>query len=290
MSVSEPPARSATSRVTAAVRETARQAGTGPGSVVSGSLIDLHFHALPNVDDGPPSLEDALDLCAAAAADGTAVVVATPHINFEYPDVDANTVQTVVKELRAALEQAGIAIELCTGAEVALVRAVELSDEELRRLTLGGGRTVLLELPWRTTGAGMAAAVARVAGRGFGVLLAHPERTPLLRDDHDLVRALVEGGAWCCLNAASLTDRAGRQTRNAARRLLAAGLIHAIASDAHDTVGRRPEVRSRLRAVGLSPAQIAYFTEEGPRALLDGLIPEPPPTGGRGRRPLWRAR
>jgi protein-tyrosine phosphatase len=254
-------------------------------------LIDLHFHALPHVDDGPPSLEDALDLCAAAAADGTAVVVATPHINFEYPDVDASTVQTVAKKLRAALAQAGIAIDLRTGAEVALVRAVETPDEELRRLTIGGGPTVLLELPWRATGAGMADAVARIAGRGFGVLLAHPERTPLLRDDHDLVRTLVDGGAWCCLNAASLTDRAGRQAGKAAWRLLSAGLIHAIASDAHDTVGRRPELRSSLRAAGLSPAQIAYFTEDGPRALLDGLIPEPPPTvGGSARRSRWRGR
>lgn len=255
-------------------------------------MIDLHFHALPHIDDGPRSLEDALDLCAAAAADGTAVVVATPHINFAYPDVDADTVQTGVQELRAALERAGIAIDLRAGAEVALVRAVELPDDELRRLTLGGGPTVLLELPWRASGAGMAGAVARVADRGFGVLLAHPERTPLLRDDEDLVRALVDGGAWCCLNAASLTDRADRQTRKAARRLLAAGLIHVIASDAHDAAARRPEMRSSLHAAGFSPAQIAYFTEEGPRAMLDGLIPEPPPTvpGRRRLRPSWRSR
>jgi protein-tyrosine phosphatase len=255
-------------------------------------LIDLHFHALPRIDDGPRTLEDALDLCAAAADDGTAVVVATPHINFEYPDIDADVMQAGVHELRAALTRAGIAIDLRPGAEVALVRAVELSDHELRRLTIGGGPTVLLELPWRATGAGMSAAVARIADRGFGVLIAHPERTPLLRDDHDLVRALVDGGAWCCLNAASLTDRAGRQTRNAARRLLAAGLIHVIASDAHDTAGRRPALRSSLRAAGFSAAQIAYFTEEGPRAVLEGLKPEPPPMrGGRRRLSLpWRAR
>jgi protein-tyrosine phosphatase len=255
-------------------------------------LIDLHFHALPHVDDGPRSLEDALKLCTAAAADGTRVVVATPHINFQYPDVGADTVQAGVQDLRRALEQAGIGIDLRAGAEIALVRAVELSDDELRRLTLGGGPTILLELPWRATGAGMAAAVARIADRGFGILLAHPERTPLLRDDHDLVRALVDGGAWCCLNSSSLTDRAGRQTRNAARRLLAAGLIHAIASDAHDTAGRPPELRSSLRAAGFSAAQIAYFAEEGPQAVLEGLIPEPPPmsTGRRRLRLPWRAR
>jgi protein-tyrosine phosphatase len=248
-------------------------------------LIDLHFHALPHIDDGPPSLEDALELLAAAAAEGTAVVVATPHINFAYPDVDADTVQTGVQELRAALQRAGIAIELRAGAEVALVRAIELSDDELRRLTLGDGPTMLLELPWRAAGAGMAAAVARVADRGFGVLLAHPERTPLLRDDEALVRALVDGGARCCLNAASLTDRAGRETRHAARRLLAAGLVHVIASDAHDTAGRRPELSSSLQAAGLSPGQIAYFTEDAPQAILDGLDPGPPPSVG-GRRRL----
>ena len=254
------------------------------GVVISPSLIDLHFHALPRLDDGPRSLQDALDLCAAAAADGTAVVVATPHVNFEYPDVDAEVMQAAVLELRGALEQAGIEIDLRTGAEVALVRAVELSDEELRRLTLGGGPTILLELPWRTTGAGMAAAVARLSDRGFAILLAHPERTPMLRDDEGLVRALVEAGARCCLNAASLTDRAGRQTRNVARSLLAAGVIHAIASDAHDTAGRRPELRSSLDAAGFTPGEIAYFTEHGPQALLDGVNPAPPPrVGGRRR-------
>lgn len=255
-------------------------------------MIDLHFHALPHIDDGPRSLEDALDLCAAAAAEGTGTIVATPHINFEYPDVDADTVHSRVQELRAALEQSAISIDLREGAEVALVRAVELPDDELRRLTLGGGPTLLLELPWSGTGTGMAAAVARVSERGFGILLAHPERTPLLRDDDDLVRELVAGGARCCLNAASLTDRAERQTRKAAQRLLAAGLIHAIASDAHNTVARRPELRSSLGAAGFSTAQTAYFTEEGPRALLAGLSPEPPPTVGARRRLglPWRAR
>ena len=63
--------------------------------------------------------------------------------------------------------------------------------------------------------------------------------------------------------------------------MLAAGLIHVIASDAHDTVGRRPELRSSLRAAGFSPAQIAYFTEEGPRAVLEGRIPRAAADGRR---------
>lgn len=238
-------------------------------------------------------MQDALNLCAAAAADGTAIVVATPHINFEYPAIDADTVHIGVRELRAALDRAGIAIDLRAGGEVALVRAVELSDDELQRLTLGGGPTLLVELPWRASRAGMAAAVARLAGRGFQILLAHPERTPVLRDDAALVRTLVDQGARCCLNASSLTEPADRVTRAAARRLLADGLIHAVASDAHDTVGRGPRVRSVLSAAGLSAAEVAYFTEEGPHALLDGLSTPHAPPRAEVRRRLrlpWRPR
>ncbi|HET9102961.1 MAG TPA: CpsB/CapC family capsule biosynthesis tyrosine phosphatase [Solirubrobacteraceae bacterium] len=252
-------------------------------------MIDLHFHALPGLDDGPATTDDALALCAAAAADGTVIAVATPHISFEYPEIDAATVQAGVRTLRAELRRAGIALDLRAGGEVALTRAIELPDEELRALTLGESSTVLLELPWHATGSGMAAAVARVADRGFQVLIAHPERTPLLRDDPDLVRGLVESGACCCINAASLSGRAARRTTAAARHLLAEGLVHAIVSDAHDTVGRRPAVRSILATAGFSRAELTYFTEEGPRALLEGASPGPPPLVGRPRARLpWR--
>ena len=208
---------------TTAVRSPARRGSAGAGGVVSRSLIDLHFHALPHIDDGPRTLERALELCAAAAADGTSVVVATPHINFEYPGVDADTVHAGFKELRVALDRAEIPLEVRAGGEVALARVGELSDAELRRLTLDGGPTLLLELPWRGSATGMVTAVGRVAARGFHVLLAHPERTPLLREDPGVVAEMVQAGAWCCLNAASLTERAGRETRSAARRLLAGG-------------------------------------------------------------------
>ena len=234
-------------------------------------------------------MDDALALCAAAAADGTTVVVATPHINFEYARVGADTVHAEVPKLRDALARAGIAIDVRTGGEVALVRTGELSDEDLRRLTLNGGPTLLLELPWRASGTGMTAAVARVAARGFQVLLAHPERTPLLRDDLGLVRALVGAGACCCLNAGSLSTAADRQTRGAGQRLLAAGLVHAVASDAHDTVRRIPARVPALEEAGLSPAEIKWFCETAPAALLEGHRPgDPPDLSDRFGRRLFR--
>ena len=43
-------------------------------------MIDIHFHALPGIDDGPRSMAEAIALCRRAAAEGTTRIVATPHV------------------------------------------------------------------------------------------------------------------------------------------------------------------------------------------------------------------
>ena len=43
-------------------------------------MIDLHFHCLPDVDDGPEDWDQAVALCRAAAAEGTTILIATPHV------------------------------------------------------------------------------------------------------------------------------------------------------------------------------------------------------------------
>ena len=99
----------------------------------------------------------------------------------------------------------------------------------------------------RTSAAAGAISVLRaLTRRGYGIVLAHPERTPMLQRDDALVSELVRSGVLCCLDARSLTDAAERPARATAWRLLRAGLAHVIASDSHDVVTmHRPESRSR---------------------------------------------
>jgi protein-tyrosine phosphatase len=173
---------------------------------------------------------------------------------------------------------------------VALSRAGELSDLELDLLSLGGGRYVLLELPWTSAASGAVAALRAFAGRGYGIVLAHPERSPMLERD-GLVAELVASGMLCCLDVASLSDRADRRTRKMAWKLLSDGLVHAIASDCHDAVRRPPRLGSALDTVGLSDAQIDYFTVEGPEAILaGGSVPPPPRVDNRHRVRRWGRR
>jgi protein-tyrosine phosphatase len=229
------------------------------------------------VDDGPSTLEESLALCRAAHQDGTRTLVATPHVGWDYPDLTGAVIQAEAAALNAALRAAEIELTVCSGAEVALSRAGELEDDELNLLTLARGRYVLLEFPWVSRAAGAVHALRSLAHRGYGIVLAHPERSPMLRDDRVLVGDLVDSGVLCCLDAASLTDAADRQTRSAAWALLSGGLVHVIASDAHDAGQRSPRLRSTLADAGLSGAQIDYFTHEAPEAVLRGRVPSRPP-------------
>lgn len=250
-------------------------------------MVDLHSHVLPGVDDGPDTLQESIALCRAARREGTRVMVATPHVSGDYPDVTAAVIHEKVAEVNGALRAAGIELTVRTGAEVALSRVGELSDRDLELLCLGGGRYLLLELPWTSAVSGALGALRTLAHRGVGIVVAHPERSPMVQRDDGLARELVELGVLCCLDAGSLTPRADRHTRAAAWRLLGDGLAHVFASDCHDAVRRPPELSSALARVGLSDAQIDYFAGAAPRAILDGEESAPAPAVRRRRRGFW---
>lgn len=241
-------------------------------------MIDLHCHVIPGVDDGPASIEESLALCRAALAAGTTRLIATPHVNWTYPEVDAAAVHDGVAALGRALEEASIELDLDTGGEIALSRVGDLSDEEIALLRLGDGPYSLIECPHQ---GGAATAVSemlqRFAGSGNAILLAHPERCPVFQSNRRLLPALTGSGMLSCITARSLTGDFGSTARAYAWELMASGQVHAIASDAHDAHGRPPDLGAALDRAGLSGPQIEYFAFSGPEAILNGgSVPTPP--------------
>ncbi|MGP0047435.1 MAG: tyrosine-protein phosphatase [Solirubrobacteraceae bacterium] len=252
-------------------------------------MIDLHCHVLPGLDDGPATLEDSLALCRAARAGGTRTLVATPHLGWHHPGVDAAAVHSRVVEVNQALRAARIDLTVAPGAEVALSRAAELSDGELGVLRLGGGPYVLIEFPWTPAGAGAVHALRAFAARGYRIVLAHPERTPMLQRTPALVRDLVNDGVLCCVSVRSLGEHADRLVRSLAWSLLTQRLAHAIASDAHDVAARPPDLGPALERAGLSGQQIDHFASAAPEAIIAGAaVPPPPPVHDPYRRRWFR--
>jgi tyrosine-protein phosphatase YwqE len=97
------------------------------------SYAELHFHLLPGVDDGPVSVEDSLELAAAAVRDGTRTVVATPHVHPEHI-TDPLEIPTRVRALGVHLARERIELAVRPGGELAHSMVARLSQRELEAI------------------------------------------------------------------------------------------------------------------------------------------------------------
>ena len=243
-------------------------------------MIDVHAHVLPGIDDGPRTMEDALALARVAVAAGTTQIVATPHVSWEHPTT-ARAMHDGVLAVKAELSAAGIPLRIRTGAEIALTRGVDLDDAELRALRLGGGEWLLAECPLSLASPGFDRLLHQLQAGGHRILLAHPERAPEFHRDPDALRRLVDAGMLTQVTAGSLVGRFGSTVKRFTFDLVAAGLVHNIASDAHSAERRPPGMRDELQEAdaelpGLLD-QADWLCEQVPRAILDGGTIPPPP-------------
>ena len=256
-------------------------------------VIDLHTHVLPGIDDGPATVEGSLEMARAAVADGATTLVATPHVAWDVPN-DSAIIEAGVEALQRELDDAGIELTIRTGAEVTVTRAYELDDGELRRLHLGRGGWLLLECPLSMAAPGFDAAAYAIADRGHRIVLAHPERSPTLHRDPELLRRMVDAGMLTSITAGALLGRFGSTVKRFAVWMIEQDLVHNVASDAHDAQRRPPGLREALAEAesdlpGLSE-RAEWLTLSVPAAMLAGNpIPEAPgPVPAQRRRGLFR--
>lgn len=249
-------------------------------------MIDLHCHVLHGIDDGPQDLEGSLEICRSSAAQGVTTIVATPHVSWTYENRSAD-IAARVGALNQALRQANIAVRVLAGAEVSISKAVELDDEELGALTLGGGPWLLAEPPFTAGGAGLDTMIAQLRARGLNLLIAHPERCPSYLLDRGPLERLVEDGVLLSITASALSGRFGKDSQRFAERLLVNGMVHNVASDAHDVVRRPPGMSADLVGAGHGE-MVATLCDAIPQALIEGRTPPPPPAAQVRRRGLAR--
>jgi len=186
------------------------------------SFVDLHFHLLPAVDDGPSSIEQSIELARASVADGTGTVVATPHVHPQHISAPRE-IAARVAELVARLRREQIPLEVVTGGELAMTAADPLAHAELESIAQGppGARWLLLEAPFDGLDERYTAVADELRLQGFEILVAHPERALWTRvTDGAVARAPLRQ------RAAADVGVAGRRVRRAGTRpgVAAAGL------------------------------------------------------------------
>lgn len=251
-------------------------------------MIDLHCHLLPGIDDGPASIAESLALAAELAADGVRKVAATPHVRPDHPDVIPDQLAARRGELQSAVDAEGIALEVVGGGEIDVAYALELSDDDLRTLSLGeNGRDLLVETPYGPVSALFEEQLFTLTLRGFRLLLAHPERNPSFHGDVERLTGLAARGVLLQVTAGALLRSARRSdSARLAEELVERGLVGVLATDAHGGDIERESLSEGLRAAReLVGPQASVLVEEAPAAILAGA-PLPPAPRRPGRRGL----
>jgi protein-tyrosine phosphatase len=260
--------------------------------VILSVVIDLHCHLLPGIDDGAPDLAASLAMARAAVDGGVEAIVATPHVSGNFPN-DPRTFAALCERVQSALDDAAVPLRVHTGAEIAVTRLESLDDEALGRCALGAGRYLLLEPPLHGPAPFLEPMTDYLERQGFRILLAHPERIPWFHADVARLQKLVDKGAVCSVTADSISGRFGGPVKKFTLELFRRGLVHNIASDAHDARRRSPALRPALEAAAAAlpglDQWLDWMTVEVPRAIVSGdpVAGEPPriePPGGLLRR------
>jgi len=213
-------------------------------------MIDVHSHILPELDDGAAGMDESVRMARAAWADGTRVMVATPHHDHPQHRTERADAEVRLALLRERIAGEGVALEVLLGGEVTLSAGTRARVEAGNAPLVAGGPYMLLEL-YDPLPPAIEQELFHYRLRGLQVVLAHVERVRAFRGNPDLLARLVSQGACAQITAQSLTSEMGRSSEQAARTFLERGLVHLIASDAHN-MPRRPPGLSRAVEVAAS--------------------------------------
>jgi len=234
-------------------------------------FVEIHFHLLPGVDDGPQTMEESVALARAAVADGTGIVVTTPHVNPTCI-TDPGEIRARTRELSQALRRAPVPLRVLPGGELAHPLVECLAQDQLDQIAQGppGRRWLLLETPFSGPDESFAAAADELRSRGFGIVIAHPERTELTPQNEAIINREVTAGSVLQLTAGALTGFYGDAMRHTALRLLRSATPRVlIASDAHGRE-RSPMLTAAVTALAAAgETEPDRFAAAVPRDLLE---------------------
>lgn len=237
-------------------------------------LTDIHCHILPAVDDGSQSLEQSVAMLDIASKNAIHTIILTPHNKPGRHHLHAESMERRRRELAAAAEEAGISIALYDGSE--LFYRMGLS-EELRKgeaHTMAGSRYVLLEFRPADDYDYLRNGVYELLSEGYLPIVAHAERYRCLTEHPERVEELYGMGAYIQLNAGSIMGELGFGIKRFTKGLLKKELVHFVATDAHDTAKRRPDLKKCADHIVKKYGQMyaRRIFEENPSCILQDEI------------------
>jgi protein-tyrosine phosphatase len=240
-------------------------------------MIDIHHHLLWDLDDGASSLETSLAMARMAAEDGITHVVCSPHANGQY-DYDPEVITAKIAELQRLLDNEQIALKLGHGCDFHMsYENIERAQADPARYSINGLGYLLVEIPDYGLPTGLTEIFYQMQIAGLTPILTHPERNQTLQTDQSRLLEWLRGGVLVQVTAGSVMGRMGKRAEKMAHELLAKRWVHFLATDAHNTTSRPPQMHGAFEAVAkkYGPDYAHLLCNSNPLAAFMGY-PMPP--------------
>lgn len=199
-----------------------------------------------------------------AAESGIYHMAATSHGNY-YP-YTIEQYNDAFHRLQEAITAHKIPLKLYSGMEIFLDDDAFLHLERGELLTLNHTNYLLVEFDFGEMPSNMIRRIQKLQKMGYRVVVAHPERYIAVQKDPELALFLYEQDCTLQVNGGSLLGMFGRRCRQASERLMGEGIAGVIATDAHDTEYRSPDIQELVN----------YLTQNYGFSVMKMLLSENP--------------
>lgn len=219
----------------------------------------MHSHLLPGLDDGAETLEQSLELLRGLRELGYHKLVLTPHVMGDFYRNTPEGIRGSLSILRQAAKQAGLGdVQLECAAEYYLDESFAArleSNEEL--LSFGGTqRLVLVETSYINEPFNLTETVFKLKAAGYQPVLAHPERYTYLYGRFEELVRIREEGVLLQVNLNSLIGYYSAGAKRVAEKLIDAGLVDLLGTDAHN-LKHLENIRTKVLASPYLPKALA---------------------------------
>ncbi len=199
-------------------------------------MIDFHNHVLPNVDDGPKTIEESMSMLRYASNQGITDIVQTVH--FQHPkmegrNVDFNYLKNQIKILQSNIDKNELSINMHLSAEVFyLPNLIEISKNPL--VTIGNQKYMLIEFKSNIFPFGYEDEFYKLQMNGITPIIAHPERYRFVQENVNILETWINRDYVLQLDAGSIIGKFGKNIKEISNIIITNGYIHLIGSDAHN--------------------------------------------------------
>ena len=195
---------------------------------------DMHSHLIPGIDDGSKSMEESIDLVRRLADFGLSKIITTPHIMSEYYRNTPEIIQMGLEDLRKAVKQEGIAIEIEAAAEYYMDEIFLEKVKSGEQMLTFGDNYILVETGFINKPQMLLDIIFHLEMAGYKPILAHPERYQYLIMDKKLQEELFERKLLFQVNLLSFTGFYSKQVKDFGEMLVDKGVVALLGTDCHN--------------------------------------------------------